>query len=702
MTATEQLGRLFEYKLEMLSEDHNIKVADILGQNVTVRLDLPDDEKRYFNGFVRRFSQVGVAGRHARYYAEVVPWLWFLTRTSDCRIFQEKTVPDIIEEVFSDLGYTDFEDKLSGSYRTWENCVQYRETDFNFVSRLMEQEGIYYFFKHEDGKHTLEISDSYSAHERIPGYEQIPFHQPDESQMREEEHIFDWQISHVVQPKTFAHDDYDFKRPKSDLTSKSSITKDHAKADYEIYDYPGEYVEVSDGDNYARARIEELHVQHELLEGQGNARGISVGGLFELTDCPRDDQNREYLVTAATHELTSGEYESGETESGPTYSCSFKVIDAQQPFRAARTTPKPVVQGPQTAIIVGPSGKESWTDKYGRVKAQFHWDRYGKEDENSSCWMRVSQPWAGKGWGGMFLPHIGQEVIVSFLEGDPDQPIITGRVYNNDNMPQEGLPGNEMKSVWSDRCGNEFIMDSKEGAEKIELRDKYGNELVMDAVAGTIRLYSPTHETEMVAGKSFQWKTVSDWINNVGGLKEESIVGTADIRVGGDVTEAFLGAEAKATVGWRSRLVGGWKQEVIVGAETKSINGAKSETIRGAVFKKHVGREYKIDDSKYGVKTPNAAWLFGKGIFDYGEAKSKIRKENKETAESHYKCTGKRVDEAINLVTKAQTAKQSYEAELELSAAEEAHRVSGKMKNKASSWLFSGTDMKCKSSCKFG
>jgi len=480
MTATETLGRLFRFDLELLSKDPDIKFEDLLGQNVTVRLEMLPDQARYFNGYVSRFTLSGALGDLSVYQATVRPWLWFLTRTADCRIFQEMTVPDIIKQVFRDHGFTDFEEALSGVYRTWPYCVQYRETDFNFVSRLMEQEGIYYYFKHEKEKHLLVLSDDIGSHEACPGYEKLPFYPPDEHKRREEQHIHQWTVSQEVQPGVYALNDFDFERPKADLNVKQAIQRDHARAALEIFDYPGEYIQTSDGEAYVRARIEELHTEYEQARGHANARGLYVGSLFELTHFPREDQNREYLVLSATHEVTSDAYTSGiDSPDEEIYSCSFTALDSKQPFRPERITPKPLVQGPQTAIVTGPSGEEIHTDKYGQVKIQFHWDRYGKNDENSSCWVRVSHPTAGQGWGAVQIPRIGQEVIVDFLEGDPDHPIITGRVYNANQMPPFELPAGGMVSGMKSNSTpggggyNEISMNDTKGKEAVTVHAQH-------------------------------------------------------------------------------------------------------------------------------------------------------------------------------------------------------------------------------------
>jgi type VI secretion system secreted protein VgrG len=448
MTASEQLSKPFEFELNLLSEQPDIKMQDLLGQPIKVRLTLPNGEIRYFHGLVSRFCQSGMFGDYHAYQASLKPWLWFLSRITDCRIFQNMKVPDIVKQVFRDRGFSDFEESLSEEYREWEYCVQYRETDFNFVSRLVEQEGIYYYFKHEEGKHILVLADNIGAHDLISGYEEVPYYPPQHHERREREHIFDWFIAHEVQPSSFMLNDFNFEKPRANLKVKSKSGIAYAIKDLDVFDYPGEYVEPKEGEAYVRRRMQELETQYEIRQGHSNTRGFTAGGLFKLTNHPRKDQNQEYLIVSALHDLQSGQYQSGEGGGGgeAIFNCNFTAIKSTQQFRPTRSTPKPIVQGPQTAVVVGKSGEEIHTDKYGRVKVQFHWDRYGNKDENSSCWIRVSHPWAGKGWGSVSIPRIGQEVIVDFLEGDPDRPIITGRVYNADLMPPYKLPNDGMVS----------------------------------------------------------------------------------------------------------------------------------------------------------------------------------------------------------------------------------------------------------------
>ncbi len=472
----ETLGRLFDYRLDLLSLNRNILFQDIVGQRVTVTMELTDGE-RHFDGFVTEFRYTGTVGQYASYQATVKPWLWFLTRTADCRIFQNQTVPDIIMSVFRDNDMSDVRNMLSDTYREWVYCVQYRETDFNFISRLMEKEGIYYYFEHIRGKHTCVLADDLSAHETFPGYEVVPYFPPDSNAaLRERDHIQQVSLTQAIVPGSYAITDFDFEKPRVDLAAVFMEIRLHAYPipDPEIFDYPGEYSEVADGETYVDKKLQELQAQFERVHAGGSARGMSAGCLFTLENYPRDDLNKEYLIISVQHDIRSDAMESsGGGGAEGFYSCQLEVMDSAQAYRSKRITPKPVVQGLQTAIVVGPDGDEIHCDEYARVKVQFHWDRYGEHDQNSSCWVRVSQLWAGRQWGGIHIPRIGQEVLISFLEGDPDRPLITGRVYNADQMPPYDLPGNQTQSGIKSRS-------SKGGTAKnfneIRLEDKKGNE----------------------------------------------------------------------------------------------------------------------------------------------------------------------------------------------------------------------------------
>ncbi len=444
----EHLSRLFQIEAELSSEDGEVDFDKVVGHNVTISMQVGQKDTRYFNGVVSRLVQVANQGSYSHYRATIVPWLWLLTRNSDCRVWvaaeepaKGKTVPDIIEAVFKLRGFNDYKLSLSGTYPKREFIVQYRETDFNFVSRLMEQEGIYYFFQHESGKHTLVLSDSISAHKPYPGYAEVVFQEAQQGGSVREV-ISDWTMAKEVQPVATALSEFDFKKPKTSLRSTTHVSRKHGAAQFEIFDYPGEYVESADGDQLAQVRLDELQSQYEVLHGNASARGMASGCVFKLKKHPRDEQNRDYLITGVSLHADAGEFVAQNSGGGSAdfFSCNITCIDKTQQFRPARLTPKPIVQGVQTAFVTGPAGQEVYVDKYARAKVQFHWDRYGKNDENSSCWIRVSQTWTGKGWGHIANPHVGTEVIVGFLEGDPDRPIIVGRVYNADYMPPYPLP----------------------------------------------------------------------------------------------------------------------------------------------------------------------------------------------------------------------------------------------------------------------
>jgi type VI secretion system secreted protein VgrG len=536
MEGSEELGRLFNYSVELLSLKEDVALDKVLGNEACVELDLPNGKTRYFHGFITEIAQGGRHGRYASYSAQLRPWLWFLTRTSDCRIFQDTTVPDIIKQVLKDHGFTDVKDSLSGKYRTWDYCVQYRETAFNFVSRLMEQEGIYYYFTHEQGKHTLVLADSYAAHDPLAGYKEISYFPP--SDTARDEHIFDWALTKSVQPAKYVLRSFDFRKPRANLEVNSAIAPDHAHNVYELFDYPGEYLETSEGDNYVRARIEEMHAQYERSRGICDTRGVCAGGLFTLKGHPRSDQNREYLVLAAHQSISLGDYESGASASMQ-FQCSFDAIESQTPYRSARITPKPIVQGPQTAVVVGKQGQEIWTDEYGRVKVRFPWDRHA-QDENSSCWIRVSHPWAGKNWGIIHIPRVGQEVVVEFLEGDPDQPIIAGRVYNADNMPPYPLPANATMSALKSNSSK-----GGKGFNELRFEDKKGDEQIFMHAEKNLDLRVKNDRFETVV-RNRHLVVEQDKLEHVKHDRNEKVDNHHNEEIGADRNLKVVGKEAKA------------------------------------------------------------------------------------------------------------------------------------------------------------
>ena len=574
MHGREEMSRVAEYRLDLLSLKSHINLDEILGKNVTIPVMQQDDTPRFFNGFVTRFSQGGTYGRYRRYHATVHTWPWFLSRTADCRIFQEMTVPEIIKKVFADHPTALVKDELTGSYAKWTYCVQYRETDLNFVCRLMEEEGIYFYFTHAEGKHTLVLADSYSGHAPCQA-EPIPFIAPEDLAREDIEHISTWTLTREIQPGVYVQDDFDFERPSVELRTQKAVVRQYEPSDYEVYDYPGGYLQKREGETLAAVRIDEFAAQFETAQATSNARTIAVGALFNLDENPRDDQNREHLVVSATYDLEYSDYEAMPERGGAEYRCSFVAISSKQQFRPRRITAKPFVQGPQTAVVVGPAGEEIHTDQYGRVKVLFHWDREGekKKDDSISCWVRVSHPWAGKQWGAIAIPRIGQEVIVDFLEGDPDQPIITGRVYNAEQMPPYALPANMTQSGIKTRSSKGGTPDN---FNEIRFEDKKGEEQLFIHAEKNQDIEVENDETHWVGHD--RKKTIdNDETTHIKHDRTETVDNDETITIRGNRGETVEKDETIAITGNRTETVGKDETITIAGARTESV--AKDESI---------------------------------------------------------------------------------------------------------------------------
>lgn len=610
-SGTESISQLFRFHLDLLSEDDSLALEALVGKPVTVHVEKLDG-KVCWHGFISRFSQGAQTNRVTHYRAEMVPWLWFLTRTADCRIFQNKTVPEIIQRIFKDLGFTDFALRLHGSFRAWEYCVQYRESDFNFVSRLMEEEGIYYFFEQapDGSKHTLVLANSDAAHKPCPGQAKARCEMGSGGTSLEDV-ITDWQLEHELRPSAWAHTDYNFQTPSTNL-----MVNLQEKAGYEIYDFPGSYEKRADGDALAKARLQETRAFQNRSAGSSRCRSFGAGYTVEVLEHYRGDVNKKYLFTSVTHQASMGTaYTSGDGDAEFYYENHFEAIPASVPFRAPRTTPKPVVQGCQSAVVVGPAGEEIYTDKFGRVKVQFHWDREGKRDENSSCWIRVSHPWAGRNWGAIHIPRIGQEVLVDFLEGDPDQPVIIGRVYHAENMPPWALPGKAVISGFksdSTKGGggyNEFSMDDTKGNELIQVHAQFDQDIKVEhderTWVGHDRTETVDHDeririgndkTEVVnrdrtlqVDRDKSETVVRNKVVQIGGNQSENIDGAMSIVVGKTLTESVLinlaqtvGGAMEISVGGAIAITaGGVLAETVGGIKTETVGGNKAETIGG-------------------------------------------------------------------------------------------------------------------------
>lgn len=571
----ESLSDLGEARLVLLSEKKDISPDDLLGKPVTVTLAYRDDAKRPLNGYVTRFVQGGFEGKYFVYEMTVRPWLWLLTRTADCRIFQEMTVPDIVKAVFQDHPVARFEQKLFRSYRPWNYCVQYRETDFNFVARLLEQEGIYWFFEHAEGEHKLVLCDSASAHDAAPGCESLPFYGNVGQAPPELECVNQWTLARSVQSGKVVITDYDFERPSTSLETNQARTRSYDLSDGEVFDYPGGYIQTSDGAQYAEDRLDEIQSAFETFNGGTNAQNVRTGCLLSLSRHPRDDQNAQYLVTSTQLTMQQPVHEASDVQT--MLQCGFGAIPSAQQYRPPRRTPKPHVGGPQTATVTGPAGEEIFTDKYGRVKVQFHWDRRGQRDEKTSCWVSVAYPWAGSNFGGIHIPRIGQEVVVSFLEGDPDAPLIIGRTYNGENLPPWDLPANATQSG--------FLTRSSKGggyanANAVRFEDKAGSEQLWIHAEKNQDIEVENDETHWV-GHDRKKNIDNDETTHVKHDRTETVDNNETITIGVDRTEK-VGSNEKISIGAnRTEDVGANETITVAANRTESVGGNETISVTG-------------------------------------------------------------------------------------------------------------------------
>jgi type VI secretion system secreted protein VgrG len=473
----EAISRPYHFLLELTSQEPGLDFEKVVGLPMALELPLADGGVRVIQGLVSRFTQSEAREQRTIYRAELVPWLWLLTRNRNCRIFQHKSVPEIVTQIFEEHGYRDHELRL-GSYEPREYCVQYRESDFAFVSRLLEEEGIAYYFKHEPDRHVLVLFDSPAGNDVCPDRSSARF---DAAEGNDAIHHFE--LSRELRAGSWTLCDFDFENPDLDLIS--SAPSAHAlggSGRFEIYDFPGAYRAIAEGDRRSKRRIEAEECASWTIRGQSECRELSAGFHFDLCDHYREDCNGGYLVTRVEHDLAARG-----NGKGPAYSNRFQCIPASVCYRDLPRTPRPLISGVQTATVVGAAGKEIDVDRHGRVIVQFHWDREGQRDQNSSCRVRVAQNWAGNRWGAMFHPRVGQEVIVDFLEGDPDRPIVVGRVYNGKQLPPYDLPANATQSGLKTRSArgggqrnfNELRFEDRLGSEEIYLHAEKDQNVVI-------------------------------------------------------------------------------------------------------------------------------------------------------------------------------------------------------------------------------
>jgi len=559
----EEMSRPFVCDLQIASEDDSIDFDQVIDKAAVLGF-IRDGEMRYVNGIVTRFEQGELGARFALYYMQIMPKIQRLAFRHNCRIFQDKSAPDIIKQILSELGLggDEYRQVLQRNHPKREYCVQYRESELDFISRLMEEEGIFYYFEHKDDKHVMVMADTSSVHQPITDGGKVPY-APREAGRVTSEHAFIFRYAEEIRPGIALLRDYNFKKPTQNLDGLSQGDMDQK---LEYYDYPGIYEDASVGKSLAEVRLQELRVPRKIGRGESVCGNLIPGYTFELEGFGRDNLNQKYLVTGLITEGAQPQaLEETAGSGGSRFSNRFTCIPFDVPYRAPRRTPKPFIQGAQTAIVVGPSGEEIYTDEYGRIKVQFHWDREGQGDEKASCWIRTSQNWAGAGWGAICLPRIGQEVIVDFLEGDPDRPIITGRVYHGANRPPYALPDNKTRTALKSNSSK-----GGEGYNEIRLEDKKGEEQIF--------IHAERNQDVRVKNDSLEWIgnkrhliVKKDQLEQVEENKHLLVKKDQIEKIEGDLHETIANDRMQSIKGDQNLTVNGDRKEAIDGEDNLDV-----------------------------------------------------------------------------------------------------------------------------------
>lgn len=571
---TERLSGLFEFRISVLSENLDIRPEAIVGKDTTVRLAFKT--QRTFNGYVRSFTVGEIQGDSLREYRIVmVPWLWFLTQTNNHRIFQDLDTKNIVSRVFDSLGFSDYEFRMSNS-RKRDYCVQHNESDFHFVSRLLEEDGAIYYFSHESDKHKLIISDTPNAFEELPetNLEYSKGSNPDVQ-------ISSWNHIYTFRKGKWSLRDYVFTDPQKDVSASAATTSSFANnARYEHYEYPAAY----DSDKiaeFARIRLEAEESARDCVQGTSGCSSFQAGGRFRLAKHITAGERGDYILVEVTHKAHDRSYFSGQGGSSG-YSNEFLAVPAEVSLRPKPLHKKPYMRGPQTAVVVGPAGEEIYTDDFGRVKVQFIWDREGQKNENSSCFIRVMQSWAGNQWGASFVPRIGHEVVVDFLDGDPDRPIITGSVYNGWNKPvyesktQSGIKTRSTKGGGPQNF-NELRFDDRKGEEQVFIHAEKDFDIEVENDQSLL----VEHDRTKTVGNNESYSITNDRNKKIGGSQTESIAKDKKTDVGGNHTES-IGKDQNITIGKNSSLSVSENHSESIGKNvTISVGKDLSETVSG-------------------------------------------------------------------------------------------------------------------------
>ncbi|VTP14217.1 Phage-related baseplate assembly protein [Phytobacter ursingii] len=666
LNGTEVMSRSFSLNVTMLSQDENIDRKALLGKSLTVTVPTQALQPRYFNG---KITEVNLQGtelngvRYAVYLLKIESDLWPLLRDRNQRIFQNQRAPDIIKTVLAGYGVKT-EDRLTGEYRNWEYCVQYQESSYSFISRLMELEGIYFFFRHEADSHTLVLMDAADSHQPFSGYEVIPYHTSQSGGTTSEEGIGQWAISERVTPGLYSIDDYDFRKPNAWMFQARENPASPSPGQIDYYEWPGRFVDHQHGEFYARIRQEEWQAEQQRIDAAGTALGITPGYTFALGNPPYKGASNEYLVVSAAYTLEENSYASG-SASNSVHHINFVVIPADTTFRSAQRTEWPRTHGPQTARVVGPHGESIWTDRYGRVKVKFHWDRQAKGDDTSSCWVRVSSAWASQGFGGVQIPRVGDEVVIDFINGDPDRPIITGRVYNEASMPPWELPADSTRMGFMTRSkdgskdnASYLFFEDKQGSESVDLHSEKNMKVSVENdqnidIDGTRTTVIKKEQKDDVTGDAtfhYQQKrttTVDNTETNTFNNGEHTTIQkgrTLSILDGGDTVEVSSYRDTTINGTESHHVTGKLTETYDKGQDTTIGAGGKTETVLGGVVVNvNSGNwEQNVNDGTITIYSPQDITLHSatKINLDAPNIKSKAKAHNESFTGNSFSMTG--------------------------------------------------------------
>ena len=562
----EKLSTLYRYEIDFLSPDPSLDISQLLATEACVQIN-QEGQTRFIYGVITQTEYIGLeslTSRYTIYRITLQPNLWYLTQTRDNRIYQEKTVPQIIQEVLDRYPFK-VKFHLVESYHQWQYCVQFDESNFDFISRLMEKEGIYYWFEHKESECILVLADNMAAHKSIDNASGVRYCAPDSVTHQPEEHIYQWLPQVKICPNQASSNDFDFTRPLASLQSYSAIQQ---QSNYVLEQYHplGNYRDPDDGERYVRVMLQSLSVPREMVSGRSNRVDLACARTFDLENYPDKSHNKRYLLceTELFIQESSGASDGGVQTHEQYIEIRFQALDRETPYKAPQLTPTPKANGPHTAIVVGPPGEEIWTDEYGRIKVQFHWDRDGQSNEHSSCWIRVSSPWAGGGFGGVQIPRARDEVIINFIGGHYDRPMVVGRVYNAANMPPINLPDDATKSGVQTRTkngtpnnSNSMLFDDRKGQETMS----FGAERDMDVLV---------KQNEHI---------------DVDGSQTGRHGGNTDMAVTGTDDNIFKDASTEVNFADATRRVQGASNEFVTGPREHSIQGNSTITMQRGYVK---------------------------------------------------------------------------------------------------------------------